>query len=84
MVFHRHVPIIPYHIDTIFFNSPWGKIPVTRITDVGFLDLLAINKELLHEIQLVRPPVRPPALKKHGFALKTNHYDIMPLGSEKR
>ena len=45
MTFYRHIPIIPYHINTIFFNLSRGKIPVTWITDIRFPYLLAVNKK---------------------------------------
>ena len=45
MIFNGHVPVVPYHIDRIFFNLPRGKIPVTWITDMGFLDLFPIDKK---------------------------------------
>jgi hypothetical protein len=45
MILHRHVPVIPYHIDTILFNPPRRKIPVTGITHIEFPHLLAINKK---------------------------------------
>jgi hypothetical protein len=60
MIFYWHVPIIPYHIDTIFFNAPGGKVPVARKADIRLLDLLAVNK-------------KPPATKFNLFALSSDH-----------
>jgi hypothetical protein len=60
MIVHWHTPIIPYHIDTIFFNSPRGKIPVARKADIRFLDLLAVNK-------------KSPVTEFNLFALSSDH-----------
>jgi hypothetical protein len=60
MILYGHAPIVPYYIDTIFFNSTWGKIPVTWITDIRFLYLFAVNKKF--------------SVKKFNlFPLQSNH-----------
>jgi hypothetical protein len=45
MIFYWHTPIIPDHINEVFFNLARGKIPVTRVTDIRFLYPLAVNKK---------------------------------------
>ncbi len=60
MVFYRHIPIVAYDIDTILFNSPWRKIPGTGITDIRFLQLLAIHQ-------------KSPVLKFNLFSLHGDH-----------
>jgi hypothetical protein len=46
MIFDRHVPVIPYHIDITPFNFSRWKIPVARIMDIGLVDRLPIYKKL--------------------------------------
>jgi hypothetical protein len=60
MILYGHTPIIPYHIDTTFFNSPEGKIPATWITDIRFLYLFAVNQKF-------------PVTKFYLFLLMSNH-----------
>jgi hypothetical protein len=80
MVLDGHTPIIPYHIDTIFFNPSRGKVPMTRKPDIRFFHLLPINKKfpitkfnlfILHGDH---------SFKKHHFtAGKSYCYDIVPF-----
>jgi hypothetical protein len=60
MIFNRHAPIISYHIDTIFFNSPGGKIPIARKPNIRFDDLPVVNK-------------KPPVTEFHLLAFASHH-----------
>jgi hypothetical protein len=60
MTFDWHTPIISYHIDTIFFNPPRGKIPVAWKADIRFLYLPAVN-------------IKSPVTKFNLFALPGDH-----------
>jgi hypothetical protein len=81
MIFHRHIPVISYHIDRIFFNSPRWKIPVTGITDIEFLHLLAIDKKFSISKFNLLALLGHHTFQKHDFAAGKPHcYHIMPLG----
>jgi hypothetical protein len=80
MILYWHTPIIPYHIDIIFFNPSRRKIPVTRKSDIRFFHLLPVNKKFpitkFNEFILLGDH----SFKKHYLAAgKAYCYDIIPF-----
>jgi hypothetical protein len=85
MILDGHTPIIPYHIDTIFFNPPRGKIPITRKPDIRFFDLLPINKKFPITKFNLFILQGDHSFKKHHFtAGKSNRYDIISFRFRKK
>ncbi len=80
MVFYRHIPIVPHDIDTIFFNSSRRKIPLTRITDIRLLQLLAIDKKpSVAKLNLLSLTGDHTFQKHHSAPRKANRYDVKPF-----
>jgi len=79
MIFYRHVPIIPHHIDTILFDSSRREIPVTRVTDIRFLQFLAVNqKSSLAKFNLLPLEGDHTFQKHHSAPCQANRHDIKP------
>jgi hypothetical protein len=80
MTLYGHASIVPYDIDTIFFNSSRGKIPIAWKTDIGFIHLLTIDiKSSIPKFNLFILQ-GDHALQKHDLTpSKTDHDHIMPF-----
>jgi len=81
MILNGHTPIIPYHIDKSFFNLSRGKIPVTWIMDIRFLDLSLVDKEFpITKFNPLTLLSDYPFQKHDSTPGKPNHDDIKPFG----
>jgi hypothetical protein len=60
MIFYWHASIVSNDIEVVLFNLARGKIPGTWITDIRFVYLLGVNKEL-------------SVAKFNPFALSSDH-----------
>jgi hypothetical protein len=80
MVFKGHVSVIPHHIDTPFLNPSRGQIPVARVNDVRFGNLLPIHEEFpVSELDLF-PLQGDHALQEHHPVSGKTHGDhVVPL-----
>ena len=79
MIFYGHAPIISHHIDTTFLNFSRGEIPITGITDVRFVYLSFVNKELsLTEFNSFTLECNHPFEKHYSGSGKTDRNHLMP------
>jgi hypothetical protein len=80
MAFDWHAPIISYHINTLFFNSPRGKIPAAWKADIRFFYLLSVHiKSAGTKLNLLALS-SDDAFEKHDLAsCKTHCHHIMPF-----
>jgi hypothetical protein len=85
MILYGHTSIIPYHIDTIFFDPSRGKIPITRKSDIRFFHLLPIDKKFPITKFNLFTLLGDQSFKKHHFtAGKSRRYDIVPFRFRKK
>ena len=76
----RHVPIIPCHIDTPFFNPAGRKIPPARETHVRFFDCFEADKESsVPEFDLFSLQGDHPLEKHHPVSGKTDRHHVKPF-----
>jgi len=84
MVLHRASPVIPRHINGIGLHMTGRKGPVVRGMDVGFIQLLSIDKKLsVAEFDLFIFERDHSLQKRHSLSCETDDHDIPSFGCGK-
>ena len=85
MLFHRHVSIIPDHIDAPLFNLPGRKIPVAGTAEITLIPLLGIDeKDPVTEFNLFPFQGNHPFEEHHPVSGQTHGDDMKPFGLGKK
>jgi hypothetical protein len=85
MFLYWHRPVISYHIEASFFHSTGRKVPITGVSNVGFVKGFTIDKKFPFSKLHLFPFQGHDSLKKHSLVpCKADRYDITPLGLRKK
>ncbi len=80
MLFDRHVPIVPYHIDASSFNPAGREVPATGKADMRFFHYSGIDEEFsVPEFDLFSLQGDHPLEKHHPVSGETDSHHIKPV-----